>query len=329
MPLNRRIWTAALLLALSAVPAAAEIPADGSFVAAKVCPALQSIRKETNPGGVMTEPGISYVIIAKNQKKPTHFRVEVPGAEPSARWVDASCGSIDLAAALQKKQKPASHGPAKAYVLAISWQPAFCEGNPKTRECRSQTDSRYDASHFALHGLWPQPGTNIFCGISEAERGAATQGRWSDLPRLDLSLATQGGIERSMPGSQSFLDRYEWTKHGTCYPVRDAEIYYGDSLRLIDAVNASPVQALMARSIGQEVSATQIRASFDEAFGKGAGERVRVACRDDGSRRLIAELTIGLTGDIPGGTPVRDLIFAAGPTDPGCPSGIVDAVGRQ
>jgi ribonuclease T2 len=132
-----------------------------------------------------------------------------------------------------------------------------------------------------------------------------------------------------MPGSQSFLDRYEWTKHGTCYPTRKPETYYRDSLRVLDAVNGSPVRDLLARSIGREVTAEQIRASFDEAFGAGAGERVRVACRDDGGRRLIAELTIGLRGDITGGTPVRDLIMASGPTDSGCPSGIVDPVGRQ
>lgn len=329
MATNRLIWGVALLLGLAATPAFAEVPAEGSFLASKACPALQSIRKEKNPGDVMTEPGTSYEIISKNRKKPTHYRIEVPGAEPSARWVEASCGSTEEAAAPQKKPETKSAGSGPAFVLAISWQPAFCEGNPNKRECRSQTSGRFDASHFTLHGLWPQPGTNIYCGVSEAERRAATQGRWGDLPRLDLSLATQGGIERAMPGSQSFLDRYEWIKHGTCYPVREAEIYYRDSLRLIDAVNASPVQALMARSIGKEVSARQIRAAFDGAFGDGAGERVRVACRDDGSRRLIAELTIGLKGDIPGGASFTDLLFASGPTDPGCPGGIVDAVGRQ
>lgn len=328
MPLNRLTWGFALLLGLS-FPAAAEMPADGAFLASKSCPALQSIRKETNPGSVMVEPGQSYAIIAKNQKKPTHYRIEVPGAEPSARWVEASCGRMEKAAAPQKKPEAKSAGRAPSYVLAISWQPAFCEANPKKRECRSQTDSRFDASHFTLHGLWPQPGTNIYCGVSPAERSAATDGRWGDLPRLDLSLATQGGIERVMPGSQSFLDRYEWIKHGTCYPVRDAETYYRDSLRLIEAVNASPVRDLIARSIGKEVSARQIRAAFDEAFGDGAGERVRIACREDGGRRLIAELTIGLRGDIPGGAAFADLILASGPTDPGCPGGIVDAVGRQ
>jgi len=329
MALHRLTWGVALL-ALSVLPAAAEMPADGSFVAAKACPALQSIRKETNPGDVMTEPGTSYEIIAKNRKKPTHYRIEVPGAEPSARWVEASCGSMEkVAAAPQKKPEAKSSASGPSYVLAISWQPAFCETNPKKRECRSQTENRFDASHFTLHGLWPQPGTNIYCGVSQGERSAATDGRWGDLPRLNLTPATQAGIEKSMPGSQSFLDRYEWIKHGTCYPERNEETYYRDSLRLIDAVNASAVQALMARSIGKEVSARQIRASFDEAFGAGAGERVRVACRDDGSRRLIAELTIGLKGDIPGGTSFTDLLFASGPTDPGCPGGIVDAVGRQ
>jgi len=77
------------------------------------------------------------------------------------------------------------------------------------------------------------------------------------------------------------------------------------------------------------VSVAEIRARFDQAFGPGAGERVRVACRDDGGRRLIAELTIGLRGYISSGIPVADLIRASSPTDPGCPGGVVDAVGLQ
>ena len=86
---------------------------------------------------------------------------------------------------------------------------------------------------------------------------------------------------------------------------------------------------LFAANIGRELSVAEIRESFDEAFGRGAGERVRLACRDDGSRRLIVELTIGLRGDIPGGTPVAQLIAASAPTDEGCPGGIVDPVGLQ
>ena len=42
-----------------------------------------------------------------------------------------------------------------------------------------------------------------------------------------------------------------------------------------------------------------------------------------------AVLTIGLKGDISGGTPVAQLIAASAPTDEGCPGGIVDPVGLQ
>jgi ribonuclease T2 len=329
MTAHRVTWGAALLLILAAVTAQAEMPAGGSFLASKACPALQSIRKETNPGGVMTEPGTSYEIIAMNRKKPTHFRIEVPGAEPSARWVDADCGSIGNAAAPQKKPEARSAKPGPAYVLAISWQPAFCEGSSRKRECLSQSGGRFDATHFTLHGLWPQPGTNIYCGVKEADRRAATEGRWEDLPRLPLSLETERALAEIMPGRQSYLDRYEWVKHGTCHPARDPEIYYRDSLRLISAVNGSPVRELFASRIGRKVTASEIRASFDEAFGPGAGERVRIACRDDGGRRLVVELTIGLKGDVSGGTPVPELIRASGPTDEGCSGGIIDPVGLQ
>jgi len=327
----RRLSAACVMAVLSFTPAAAEMPADGTFTAAKACPALQSIRKGTNPGEVVTSPGQSYRILAKNRKKPSHYRIEVPGAEPSARWVEAACGSADVAKAERPKAVEAKRAPGAgpSYVLAITWQPAFCEGMSRKRECRSQSNRRFDASNFTLHGLWPQPGTNIYCGVSQRERRASSDSDWEDLPPIRLDLKTQAALEEAMPGTQSYLDRHEWTKHGTCYPGRDPEVYFRDSLRLLEAINTSPVQQLMAGNIGRKVSTEDIRARFDKAFGAGAGERVRVACKDDGNRRLITEITIGLRGDIPGGTPVADLILASGPTDPGCPGGIVDPVGLQ
>ena len=77
------------------------------------------------------------------------------------------------------------------------------------------------------------------------------------------------------------------------------------------------------------MTAADIRAAFDQGFGAGAGNRVRIACKDAGRRRIITEITIGLKGDIPGGSSLSDLMQAAGPTDPGCPSGFVDPVGAQ
>ena len=56
---------------------------------------------------------------------------------------------------------------------------------------------------------------------------------------------------------------------------------------------------------------------------------MRVACERDGNRRIISELTIGLTGNIDGAGSYAARTMAARPTDGGCDAGIVDAVGLQ
>ena len=58
-------------------------------------------------------------------------------------------------------------------------------------------------------------------------------------------------------------------------------------------------------------------------------ESSNVACQRDGSRSLIEELTIGLTGTVTTTGNVSALILAAAPTSGGCPAGLVDPVGLQ
>ena len=214
------------------------------------------------------------------------------------------------------------------FVLAISWQPAFCETRPNKPECESQTEDRFDAGHFALHGLWPQPRSRDYCGVDEATVRIDEDGDWDRLPAPELSRELWAELQVAMPGTQSGLERHEWIKHGTCYDG-DAEGYFADSLAMLDAINDSPVARLFAGSIGQRLTQTEIRAAFDVAFGPGAGERVRVSCVEDGSRRLISELTIGLTGDIDGPASIAGRLQDARPTDGGCDAGEVDAVGLQ
>ncbi|HEV7291611.1 MAG TPA: ribonuclease T2 [Devosia sp.] len=214
------------------------------------------------------------------------------------------------------------------YVLAISWQPAFCETRPNRPECESQTEDRFDAVNFSLHGLWPQPRSRDYCGVDAQTVRLDEGGDWDLLPVPDLSPALREELEQVMPGTQSGLDRHEWIKHGTCYDG-DAEEYYADSLAMLEAINASEVASLFASATGQSLTQEDVRTAFDAAFGDGAGERVRLACVDDGSRRLINELTIGLTGDIDGPESFADRIMDARPTDGGCDAGIVDPVGLQ
>ncbi len=215
------------------------------------------------------------------------------------------------------------------YVLAASWQPAFCEARSRLPECRSQTSERYDAAHFSLHGLWPQPRSNAYCGVDQVEIRKDRQGRWRDLSwnRLDQDLWNR--LRQVMPGTMSGLHKHEWVKHGTCYDGAGPENYFADALYLMDELNRSEVRELFASRIGEQLSGNQIRAAFDRSFGAGAGDRVRISCKTDQDRRLIVELTIGMRGTVSSTSTMSDLIAAAPPTEPGCPSGIVDAIGLQ
>ena len=316
------------------VPGAfAQVKLDGSFVAAKTCPALQSIKKGTNPGEILIAAGKSYHLLGKNKEQASHYWIEVPDAKPLQRWVAVDCGSANgavvSAPSLTRAPIIPTNDGKPFYVLAMSWEPAFCEGLPDKAECKRQTATSFEASHFSLHGLWPQPKRKVFCNVDKALAAADNAHQWQTLPEPQLSAATKVALDQVMPGTQSMLERHEWTKHGSCYPGADAETYFKDAIRLMSVVNTSSVQGFIAANVGKTIQSADLRAKFDEAFGKGAGDRVRVACKPDGNRQLITEITLGLKGDISAGTPVADLIAASSPTDAGCPSGVIDAVGLQ
>lgn len=323
----RRIWI--LSIALLAFPALAETPLSGTFTATQACPALQSISRQTNPGNITTSPGESYELLAGNRTPPTHLRIAVPSASPAQRWVAVECGTTPALSAVAPVEAPTAPAyPGTQYVLSVNWQPAFCELNTRVRECRDQRPNAFEATNFTLHGLWPQPRGNEYCNVSERDRWASQDGRWRDLPQLDLTMAQRRELDEVMPGSASGLDRHEWVKHGSCYDG-DQRDYYAASLDLMLALNASPVAELFASTIGRRLTLGEVRAAFDSAFGPGAGERVSMNCAPDGNRTLITELRINLTGEITGPEAFAALITAADPADTSCRSGQVDAVGFQ
>ena len=113
------------------------------------------------------------------------------------------------------------------------------------------------------------------------------------LPEPGISGETFEQLSRVMPGTRSFLHRHEWTKHGTCYAGEPDE-YFRESVMLMDQINASAVRDYFFTNIGNTLSASDIRAKFDQAFGPGAGKKVNVKCRQG----LITELWINLKGEI-------------------------------
>ncbi len=332
--LSKIVAGAALMSVVSIFPASSQVKLEGYFLAQESCPAFQSFRKQTNPGNVHLERMRAYEIAGKNNHEASHYFIRMNGVQPRERWVDVSCG-LHLVEATGSS-KPAGNGsggdhvnPAVTgssgdaeFLLAASWQPAFCQTHQKVKECASQVAGRFDANHFALHGLWPQPRGNYWCGVTqENKRLAGDRSTRGQLPPLDLTDATRKELDRVMPGAQSHLDRYEWVKHGTCYSD-SAEEYYAESLDLMEQLNGSAVRDLFAANIGKKLTSAQVRAVFDEAFGVGAGERIELRCKGG----LITELFINLKGKIEADTPMNELILAAEPVLSNC-GGRVDPVG--
>jgi ribonuclease T2 len=289
----------AATLALSTVivaPIRAFEPMSGCFVATAACPAAPSIRTTSNPGGIVTEVDRAYELLGANRaEEPSHFQIRITAAEPRDRWVETGCGDVVAACDLPDAPPPPPPRPpeesaASGYVLAASWQPAFCHIHRTKSECRAQTHERFDSAHFALHGLWPQPRDNVYCGVSHAQRNAAETGRWRDLPPLELTAATRADLDSIMPGTQSALERHEWIKHGTCYSDT-AEEYFVESLQLMNQLNASAVRVLFAARVGELVSAD------DRADHRGRAGRRRLH-QGSGRLRRLLDRTGGLAGHV-------------------------------
>ncbi len=301
-------------------PAQASVSLNAQFKATQACEAFQSIRKETNPGHVRLTPNTIYPVTAKNKEDATHYYLKIDDAEPSVRWVAVDCGEL-------LESPPVSQNP--AYLLAISWQPAFCETKPNKKECRNQTEEKFEASNFSLHGLWPQPRNNTYCGVSQRNKQLDRERKWSELPSVDLSEALFDELTMKMPGVASDLHLHEWYKHGTCYSTTPEE-YFRESLNLLDQVNSSVVQNLFVENIDNNITSNQIRTKFTEAFSNQAGDKVQVQCKRDNeptNRNMIAELKLNLNGEIESNTSIQDLFEKGKIVSRGCSTGEVDRAG--
>jgi ribonuclease T2 len=335
--LNRGTFVIAGMLFFSSAAvfsAHADVPISGSFVATQACPAFQSFRKGTNPGGVQTAPSKTYDVIAKNKPDATHYRIIVEGADPQERWVSVSCGHIDpkghqtegssTSPTAPSASAPDSSSAKRAtHVLAMSWEPTFCEQHSDKSECHVLSASSFTATHLSLHGLWPQPRGTQYCNVPPAIKDTDDNHDWNDLPEPEMSADTRKHLGDVMPGLQSNLQRHEWIVHGTCFGT-NADAYFSRAAALAEAVNASKISQLFADNVGKSLSADAIRAAFDEAFGAGAGTRVTISCHGRGDNRKITELVINLAGDVKGSAVLGDLIHAAPSVPPSCPGGMIE-----
>src|SRR6202008_1275559 len=102
-------------------------------------------------------PGRSYDALAQNAQTATHYRIRIEGAAPPERWVATDCGTFAGTVAAGGSGAGGAARKRVEAVLALSWEPSFCESHAAKPECAGETAESFEAAHFALHGLWPQP----------------------------------------------------------------------------------------------------------------------------------------------------------------------------
>ena len=214
------------------------------------------------------------------------------------------------------------------YVLALSWQPAFCELNARKSECRALDPGDFAATHLTVHGLWPNDRPNggpTYCGIDDETRALDEQRTWCQLPEPEMSGMTRAHLAQTMPGVLSCLDRHEWIKHGTCAGI-GAERYFGEALRLAAAVQATRFAETIAANVGRDVTPAQLRQAFEASFGAGSAKALTLVCSDRGD---LTEIRIALqAGALDDELDGRDLYLDGPMPESGCPGTVrIDAAG--
>jgi ribonuclease T2 len=299
----------------------------GDFTATKTCRAVKSIKNGSNPGKIKVIKGKTYPAISLNKPGGAFVELTVDGAKPAERWVRLDCGTL------------AGHnsgGTSRDNLLVLSWEPAFCDihQNDGKKECDSETPSRFDATHFSLHGLWPQPKGKYYCnGVSNQDKNYDKNAKdWHLLPSPPgISNSTLTELDTAMPGTASNLHRHEWIKHGTCFSADNADSYFGIALALQKQVNASQMQKFMESNIDKKVSAADISHAFEQTFGPGASSALLIDCQPDtdSNRNLVVEVQIKLKGELTAATELGSVLDKTSSGSSTCTNAIVDPVGYQ
>lgn len=214
------------------------------------------------------------------------------------------------------------------YVLALSWQPAFCEVNGELPECRALDPTDFAATHLTVHGLWPNDRPNAgptYCGIDQETKALDQPKSWCELPEPEMSGKTRAHLAQTMPGVLSCLDRHEWIKHGTCAGT-GAERYFGETVRLAAAVQATAFAQTISANIGRAVTPEQLIQAFEAGFGAGSGGALTLVCSDRGD---LSEIRIALRASALEGELDRGDLYLDGPAPASrCPGALrIDVAG--
>jgi ribonuclease T2 len=322
-----RRYIAVALLAFIALEAGASESASGSFAATKSCEAYSSFAKRSNPGDVKISAGTSYTVREINKIDYDWVRVDVPGAQPNLRWVQRECGTPALE---QREERSAARADGEtcsapnqqdSYVLAITWQPGFCEHvsyKGKKPECDAMNGGTLEARNLSLHGLWPNKKE---CGTS--------YGSCSGQP-FALSKDT---IEKVAPWMPNFyyertFGAYEWNKHGKCQSLPPDE-YFIKAVSAVRVVNESEVGKIVLGSTGKSFRVDDFFERVKARYGDKVANTITLICTQ---RKYLQEIRISLALDFATDRELPQMVANARPASSravGCNDEVyVEAAGR-
>lgn len=294
----------------------ASTPATGTVIATQTCEAYVSKNKRTNPDDTRLVVNQSYPVFEVNKAdNPSWYRVRVANANPAERWVAKHCGTVNVQVGDGggpdgdnnggEDNACRTPGLEDSYVLALSWQPAFCETHRDKPECRIEDKKSYQARNFTLHGLWPNKkscGTHYgYCGEVQNKPGD-----FCDYPMLPLFTETRQALEEVMPSALagSCLQRHEWFKHGTCQTGWSMDEYYEVAVDLTRQFNESGIAYFISRNIGNTVTEEAFISKVECVHGAGTHQRLELKCRDGN----LVDVYISLPADITQGVSLGELM---------------------
>ena len=202
-------------------------------------------------------------------------------------------------------------------LLVVTWGPSLCTVDRANAGCRSGHVGQLGPT-LILHGLWPQPSTEQFCGLPKTQREGS-------LSSLNLPQAVQTDLQ-SMMSDVKIMAPHEWNAHGTCSGLAPPE-YFGIAAAL--AEQASTALDPVFQNGGGRVSIDAVRDRLDAAFGPGAGNRAALTCRNvDGAGMVAYEVQLSLPPVVdlksaPTPLSLKDVIAKGPPLSVGCRRGTV------
>lgn len=198
------------------------------------------------------------------------------------------------AASADKCPDDKARGGPGEWMLALSWQPAWCEVITKNRALPECMRSYSGVRALTLHGLWPQWGE--YCKVVPGQIRAACAKDRCALAPLSLAPETETLLADVMPGSASRLDRYQWTKHGSCSGLAP-EAYFRTAAKLVEAARASALGKLLGDRVGKTVRRSELCAAFAKEFGKDKPGALLFSLKETKGRAYLTEVWVSLKGE--------------------------------